>query len=63
MKHGTLACAAIAIVLLATVPACDRKPRLVPAGADSLGAGQDSLSILTRNAQHTWESGEPETAE
>lgn len=62
MKHGTLACAAIALVVLATVPACDRKPRLVPAGADSLGLGQDSLSILTRNAQHTWESGEAEQA-
>jgi hypothetical protein len=62
VKHGTLACAAIALAVLATVPACDRKPRLVPASADSLGMGNDSLSILTRNAQHTWESGEPEQA-
>lgn len=62
MKHGTLACAAIALAVLATVPACDRKPRLVPASADSLAMANDSLSILTRSAQHAWESGEPEKA-
>jgi hypothetical protein len=62
VKHGTLAGAAIAIVLLASVPACDRKPRLVPASADSLSLSQDSLSIRTRTAQHAWETGEPDHA-
>lgn len=61
MKHGSLACALIALGLLATVGACDRKPRLVPASADSLGMG-DSLSVLARSAQHEWESGDAEKA-
>ncbi|MGH7742468.1 MAG: hypothetical protein ACRENS_10650 [Candidatus Eiseniibacteriota bacterium] len=43
---------------------CDRRPRLVPAGADSLVTlSRDSLAILARNVQDRWESGdEPEEA-
>lgn len=60
MKHA-LALALLALVLLA-VAGCDRKPRLVPASADSLSAGQDSLSILSRMASESWESGQSEQA-
>lgn len=47
------ACAALAIA------GCDRRPRLVPAGADSLAAiSRDSLAILARNVQDRWEAGD-----
>jgi hypothetical protein len=61
VKHGSLVCALIALGVLATVSACDRKPRLVPASADSLGMS-DSLSVLARNAQAEWETGDAEKA-
>jgi hypothetical protein len=62
VKHGSLVASTLALMVLATVNACDRKPKLVPEGADSLAMGRDSLSILSRTAQHEWESGKPEQA-
>jgi hypothetical protein len=62
VKHVTLGSLAIALVLLAAVAGCDRKPRLVPASADSLAAGTDSLSILSRMASEHWEAGQSEQA-
>ncbi len=62
MKQGALRTAVIAIALLVALSGCDRKPRLVPAGADSLAVAQDSLSILTRSAQQQWEGGQTEQA-
>ena len=44
-----------------TQAACDRKPRLVPASADSLAA-RDSLAILTRMASEQWNSGHNDMA-
>ena len=41
---------------------CDRKPRLVPASADSLSSGNDSLSILSRMASEQWSEGHVEQA-
>lgn len=70
--HGTIARRA---ALAAVVPAfalcaalagdgCDRRPRLVPAGADSsVTLSRDSLAILARDVQDRWESGDqPEEA-
>jgi hypothetical protein len=53
---------AIVFALLAAVPGCDRRPRLVPASADSTSAGQDSLAILSRMAAERWEAGQSEQA-
>ena len=54
--------AALALIALAT--GCDRRPRLVPAGADSLiTLSRDSLVVLARSVQDRWESGDqPEEA-
>jgi hypothetical protein len=59
---GRLAFALSAIALLAfalLAGGCDRRPRLVPAGADSLVTlSRDSLVILARSVQDRWESGD-----
>jgi hypothetical protein len=49
-----------ALAMLALAAAgCDRRPRLVPAGADSLGTlSRDSLAILARSVQDRWETGD-----
>ncbi len=60
MKHAALRCAVTAIVVFMALTGCDRKPRLVPASADSLGVGQDSIAILSRMAVHHWETGQAE---
>jgi len=62
VKHVSLRSLAIASAVLALLPGCDRKPRLVPASADSLTAGHDSLTILSRMAAERWESGQSEQA-
>jgi hypothetical protein len=63
VKHAPLRLAAIALALaVAAVIGCDRKPRLVPASADSLSTSQDSVTILSRLASQQWESGQPEQA-
>ena len=65
MKHEplrTLATWMIGACLLVAVAGCDRKPRLVPASADSLAVGQDSVAILTRQASQQWESGQSDQA-
>ena len=62
MKRAPLRLAAIGLVIAITVTGCDRKPRLVPASADSTSAGRDSITILTRLAAQQWESGQPEQA-
>lgn len=56
--------AGLVLVVLAlgfTVTACDRKPRLVPASADS-ARGLDSLAILTRIASEQWNNGHHDEA-
>jgi hypothetical protein len=59
---GRLALALSAFALLAfalLAGGCDRRPRLVPAGADSLVTlSRDSLVILARSVQDRWESGD-----
>jgi len=62
VKHARLSTVVICACLLAAQAGCDRKPRLVPASADSLSAGQDSIAILTRLASQHWEAGQPEQA-
>lgn len=62
MKLATLGRAAAALGLVAALAGCDRRPRLVPASADSLGTGQDSVAILAREAVRQWESGQAEPA-
>ena len=62
MKHASLCLAAILTAMLVSLTGCDRKPHLVPAGADSLSANQDSLSILSRMATERWDSGQSEQA-
>ena len=62
MKHVTLASLAIVVALLAGSAGCDRKPRLVPASADTLAAGTDSLSILSHMASERWDAGQTEQA-
>ena len=54
--------AALAVIALAA--GCDRRPHLVPAGADSLiTLSRDSLAILAREVQDRWDSGDqPEEA-
>ena len=39
MRHVSLGPLAVAVMLLAAATGCDRRPRLVPASADSLAAG------------------------
>ena len=51
----------VALLALAALAAagCDRRVRLVPASADSLGAiSRDSLAILARSVQDRWEAGD-----
>lgn len=57
---ATLAVAALALA----AAGCDRRPRLVPAGSDSLATlSRDSLVTLARSVQDQWESGDhPEEA-
>ncbi len=63
MKHVALRSLALLGVLLVAGAGCgDRKPRLVPAAADSLAAANDSLSILSRMAVGLWESGPSDAA-
>ena len=62
MNHVPMRSLAIVFALLAVVVGCDRRPRLVPASADSLSTGHDSLSILSRMATERWESGQSEQA-
>ena len=63
MKHEPLRAIATCVCLLVAVAGCDRKPRLVPASADSLAVnGQDSIAVLSRQASQQWESGQPEQA-
>ncbi len=66
MKLATLHRAGMALALClafaGSLAGCDRRPRLVPASADSLGAGDDSVSILAREAMRQWESGQSEPA-
>ena len=51
MKHEPLRAIATCVCLLVAVAGCDRKPRLVPASADSLAvSGQDSIAVLSRQA-------------
>ncbi|MEQ1831810.1 MAG: hypothetical protein ABL977_02060 [Candidatus Eisenbacteria bacterium] len=52
----------LAAVLVASWGCGDRKPRLVPASADSLAAANDSLTILSRMAVQKWESGPSDQA-
>lgn len=60
--HAPRRSLAIVVLLFASVAGCNRKPHLVPAGADSTSAGQDSLSILSRMASERWEAGQSEQA-
>jgi hypothetical protein len=55
---------ALVLALALASAGCDRRPHLVPAGADSLATlSRDSLAILARNVQDRWETGdEPEEA-
>jgi len=62
VKHASLRCATTLLVLVVTLAGCDRRPRLVPPGADSLLVDQDSVSILAREAVRQWESGQGEPA-
>ncbi len=59
-RAGMALCLCLALV--APLAGCDRRPRLVPASADSLGTGDDSVSILAREAVRQWESGQSEPA-
>ena len=61
MKHARLRAVATCACLLAAA-GCDRKPRLVPASADSTAVGQDSVAVLARQASQQWEGGQPEQA-
>jgi len=60
--RALVACGLALVALIAC--GCDRRPRLVPAGPDSLAAiSRDSLAILSRQVQDRWESGDdPEEA-
>ena len=62
LAPALLAVSLLSLALLAG--GCDRRPRLVPAGADSLVTlSRDSLVILARDVQDRWESGDhPEEA-
>lgn len=60
MKSAALRFAVTGVAVLMALTGCDRKPRLVPASADSLGVDQDSVAILSRLAVHHWESGQAE---
>lgn len=66
MKHVALRSSlllTVLTVLLAAATGCgDRKPKLVPASADSLAAANDSLTILSRMAVARWESGPSDQA-
>lgn len=62
MKPERLRAVATCMCLLIAVAGCDRRPRLVPASADSLAVGQDSLAVLSRQAAQQWEGGQPEQA-
>jgi hypothetical protein len=63
VKHAPRHRVAIFTVLLALVAGCDRKPKLVPpSGADSTATGQDSVSVLSREAAEQWEGGRAEEA-
>ena len=62
MKLASLRRAAAVLGLVASLAGCDRSPRLVPASADSLSTGQDSVSILAREAARQWEAGQNEPA-
>jgi hypothetical protein len=62
VKQALLRLAAIGLAFAVAATGCDRKPRLVPASADSTSAGQDSVAILSRMATQLWESGDAEQA-
>lgn len=64
MKHAPLRVlvGALLSVIALLGAGCDRKPRLVPASADSLAVGNDSLSILSRMAAEQWSEGHVEQA-
>ncbi len=64
MKHALARGVALLIVCVlgASGAGCNRKPQLVPASADSLSLGNDSLSILTRTASEQWADGRIEDA-
>jgi hypothetical protein len=62
VKHAPLRLAVIGLAIAVAVQGCDRRPRLVPASADSLSVGQDSVAILARLATQQWESGQPDQA-
>lgn len=63
MKPVALRSLAMMTLLLAAATGCgDRKPRLVPAAADSLSAANDSLSILSRLAVSSWDTGPSDQA-
>jgi len=59
MKRSTpyAASACAALVLLLAVAGCDRKPRLVPEGADSTTTmTADSMAVYVQMAQQRWDS-------
>ena len=56
LRSGMLLAVLLIAVLVASSSCGDRKPRLVPAGPDSLAAANDSLTILSRMAVQSWES-------
>lgn len=62
MKQVSLRTLVLIAALCAMAAGCDRRPRLVPASADSLSVAQDSLSVLSRMASESWESGQSEQA-
>jgi len=62
VKLAWLGSAVVVVGLLAVLPACDRKPRLVPPSADSTAAGQDSVTVLAREATRQWDAGHAEQA-
>lgn len=59
--HRTaLAVAAVVAALAIGSASCDRTPRLVPAGADSLLAPRDTFTYLAREATLRWDAGDDE---
>lgn len=58
MRRAIPAAAFLAVAAaLAVLPACTRKPQLVPASADSARAPVDSFVVWARQAADRWESG------
>lgn len=60
MSRARIALAALAVALLAS--SCDRRPQIIPAGADSTGGRPDTFAVLARQASDRWDAGADDDA-